>query len=179
MLVQNFASFQRYSFKLFKNFCVKILPSEIVRVEGERIRKGDQVVLVHMKTGQYMNLAKEEFEEEQDKKKKEEKPAVEEPELQYPEINLAQSRSSFRICQYAAFLQEGVKYVKGGDVIRIYHQEAEAFLKGNVTPLYGIYDLFFKVKKSARSKSSNNTFQIELENAIEGKCFGFFLRLGH
>lgn len=89
-------------------------------------------------------------------------------EREFPEILLSQSRTGFFINHYSSFIQKGEKYIKGGDVIRLFHQEIEGFLTSNVTPLYGKYSAFFSLKKSARSKSSNNIFQIELENSIKG-----------
>jgi hypothetical protein len=37
---------------------------------------------------------------------------------------------------YAPFIPEAEKFLQAGDVIRIYHQEMDAFMKSNITPLY-------------------------------------------
>lgn len=66
---------------------------------------------------------------------------------------------------------------KAGDVLRIFHQEAEAFLKAEQRPLFNNskYSVFAKKIKGKKqeSKSSNILFQIELQDPTMGGILGW------
>jgi len=142
-----------------KNCWFKIMPKFKVRFEGEAVRKGDQVVFIHVKSGQFVHLSEKAFEHD----------------AHSHEINLFSSQSGWNIHRYAPYIPETEKFVSGGDVLRIFHQEAEGFVKANITPLYDRkeYQIFIKTKgkktgRSDETKSSNTMWQIETRSVQGG-----------
>src|SRR5690349_17912990 len=92
---------------------------------------GDQIVLIHMvsvrncmlcsflkKSGQFLHLSEKKFENG------------------HHEVNCYNIQTGWNIYHYAPFIPKSEKFVKAGDVVRIYHQEVEGFLKSNLEPLY-------------------------------------------
>lgn len=140
-----------------KDCWFKVMPRFKVRFEGEKVRKNDQIVLIHEKTGQFIHLSDLKIDGDNG--------------AQLYEVNLYNAQTGWTVNHYAPFIPNSEKYVKSGDVIRLFHQEAEGFIKANLSPLYDIYDVFLKVSKSGGRKdttSSNTLWQIELRNSVQG-----------
>lgn len=134
----------------------KIMSPHKVRFEGEKVRKGDRIVLINEKTGQSLHTSEEKF-----------------PDSDLKEINCFSSRTAFVVNHYAPYVPKSERFLKGGDVVRIFHQEVEGFLKANLTALFGDKKYSVYAKKVGRGKrhetrSSNALFQIELKNASKG-----------
>jgi len=134
----------------------KISPRFKVRSEGEKVHKGDQIVLIHLQTGQFIQLSDKRFEDDK---------------LLF-EVNLYNAQTSWIIDHFANFLPGSDTLVKGGSVIRLFHPEAEGYLQAKEEALYNdpANQVFIKTKSKSKSKalSSNSLFQIELKTSIQG-----------
>jgi hypothetical protein len=83
-----------------------------------KVHQGDQIVLIHQKTGQFIHLGDKKFDDNS------------------AEITLYNQQTGWHIHHYAPFVREGDNLVNGGNVVRIYHPEAEGFIQARETPLY-------------------------------------------
>jgi len=135
----------------------KIMPRYKVRFEGEEIRKGDKICLIHLKSGMFVHLSDKKYEDNG-----------------FLEVSLNSNQTGWSVSHFASFQPKSENFIKAGDVIRIFHQEKEGFLKANITPLFDNmqHEVFVKCKGKKgnvmESKSSNTLFQVELRNNLGG-----------
>ena len=54
------------------------------------------------------------------------------------EVNLHNGQTTWNVTHYAPFIPQADRFVKGGDVVRLYHQEVEGLLQCNIKPLFGM-----------------------------------------
>jgi hypothetical protein len=62
--------------------------------------------------------------------------------------------------------------IKGGDVIRLFHQEFEGFVRADHSKLIGRddYEVFLKLTKNGKNKTrnTNTMWQVELQDSVKG-----------
>lgn len=63
--------------------------------------------------------------------------------------------------------------LRGGDVIRFFHQEYEGFMRADHTKLMGRddYEVYLKLTKGGKNKTrnTNTMWQVELQDSMKGK----------
>jgi len=129
-----------------------VLPKFKVRGEGEKVQRGDQILLVHTKTRQFVQLdLAYRFEEDN-----------------LPEINLAATQTSWLINHYAPFVSGTSNLVKGGAVVRLFNPEHESTIY--VEEQSDIKETRVCIRQQSKKdiSFSNDIFQIVLRNAVQG-----------
>lgn len=84
----------------------KIMPQFKVRFEGQKVRAGDQLVLLHLKANLSISLSGSLY-----------------PNTTTLEVNVAGSETGWVVDHYAPYTAESEQFLKGSDVIRIFHQD--------------------------------------------------------
>lgn len=143
------------------NCWFKVMPQFKVRFEGQKIRRGDQIVLVHVKTNLTISLSSGEF---SDKKH---------------EVNLSSTETGWEVDHYAPYEGGTENFLKSSEIIRIFHQDREAFLRSDWEPLENDprFTVFFKERsrkrKVAINKSANALWIVELRDVGRGGIISY------
>lgn len=142
-----------------KDCYYKILPRYKVRNEGEKIRIGDQIVLVNSKTQTFVHRCDKPF-----------------PDTNY-EVNGGQYMTGWTVQQYASYNPNGDIVLNGGDTVRLFHKEVEGYLSSDITadPNKEGSSVYLKLvsSKSKTTSSSTTMWLIELENSVSGGTIPF------
>lgn len=84
----------------------KIMPQFKVRYEGEKVRVGDAIVLVHLKSNLVMSISDYMY-----------------PNTTSYEVNLSGTQTGWQVEHYSPYLADQRACLLGSDVIRIFHQD--------------------------------------------------------
>lgn len=132
----------------------QVTPRYRAQEEGDIVRITSAVTFTNVKTGEKLHCSDATFGPESNLRGKH-------------EVNASASDKGWRVMPYAEFQPNANKFLRGGDIVRLYQQEDGVWMTAH-PPEHGDSDVFGKKSSTMTSRSTTTLWQIERDPTTKG-----------